>query len=117
MKRDNMDEYTLRRKVMVVTLILGGIVAILFPLCTDTTTHFGLIWGTFIYYPVAWVVIAVCFRRTFGDQSVWVATLSTLPMYIALIGPLILDSLEFLRWYAVAGIVSSVLIFEYKFLQ
>lgn len=106
-----------RSKVMLITALIGIVASILFSINISVETHFEVLLGTFVYYPIAWFVIIIGFKWKFEKNSVWIATLASLPVWPALIVPLITGSFEFLKLYALIGITCSVLIFEYKLLE
>ena len=108
---------TLRLRVMLITAIIGFIATILFGIFVDADSNFGLIWGCLAYYPIAFLIVAGGFRWKWKNNAPWIATLVGLPMWIALFGPVITGSLEFLKWYTGIGITLSVIIFEYNLLD
>ena len=99
--------------VMISTAIIGIIVEILFAVNVDVESLAFLV--PLVFYPVEWLVVSIGFKWKFKKNSVWVATLSSLPGFIALIGFLITESFDFLKWYSFIGITISALIFEYKY--
>lgn len=109
----------LRFRIMLTTAIVGLIATAIFVANVDLSSDIGfkLVFGSLIYYPLAFLVIAGGFRWKWKNNAPWIATLANLPVWVILIGLLIFDSLEFLKWYAIVGITASIMIFEYNILD
>lgn len=112
--------------VMLPTAAIGIIASILVAVFMDFKVHARSLLLTNVYYPVIYIVCAICFRwikKRFNDprkcrsDATWIATIVCLPMWIGLASVLIDSTLAFSARYTLFGITASLIIFEYYVLE